>query len=357
MPEIEFRERTARLRAMMAQKGINVILLYGSGMSEYGHQSYISNYVPESAEGMVVIVPECGDTTLVFEGVARGLASVQNTTWISDIRASENLAKACSDYLTGNYPNGITIGIVGFKQLMPFNQWRSFTEYTKMYHVTDWTSTLQEMRMVKSSRESDQIRRASRIVGRAFDNLSNIIYPEINERSIEAEIERYCYLEGAEDVRVLLTYPLCKDRIFRPAENGRKIDSKSISVYLAMAYEAYWAEGIRTYGFQDFNVISPETIDGYRMILRNLKKGMVISTFYNKTSSDLTLGKKCSFYDYPGNSIGLALQEYPFISKNQKTRLKKGMCLTLRLISDNEIGPTITGHTLLVTENAPEILT
>jgi Xaa-Pro aminopeptidase len=356
MPETEFRERVSRLKKMMVENGIDLLLIYGNGVSNYGNQCYISNYVPESIGGALVAVPADGEVTLIFEGVARGLAVVKSATWISDIRACGNIATGCFEYLKSKYPAPATLGIAGFLQLMPFTQLRSFNEYAKRYKVSDADNVIQEMRMVKSSRESDQVRRASRIVRQAFDNLSNIKYSEINERIIEAEVERFSCLEGAEDVRVLISCPAENSWVFRPAE-GRQ-SNKSIAVYLAIAYEGYWAEGIRTYAIQPPCMISRSTIEEFKPLLRNLKSGLLISSFHRRITCGLALGKNSHLYIYPGNSIGLSLQEYPFIGESENVRLKTGMCFTLRMVTINdERGKMITGHTILLAKGGAEILT
>jgi Xaa-Pro dipeptidase len=59
-----------------------------------------------------------------------------------------------------------------------------------------------------------------------------------------------------------------------------------------------------------------------------------------------------------GQGIGLSPREYPILSKNDKTSLKEGMCLTVRLlVRDESLGAVMTGNTLLLTRKGPEILT
>jgi Xaa-Pro aminopeptidase len=356
MPETEFRERVSRIKKMMSENGIDLLLLYGNGVSNYGNQCYISNYVPESIGGALVAVPADGEVTLIFEGVARGLAVVKSATWISDIRACGNIATGCFEYLKSKYPAPATLGIAGFMQLMPFTQLRSFNEYAKQYKVSDGDNVIQEMRMVKSSRESDQVRRASRIVRRAFDNLSSIKYSDINERIIEAEVERFSYLEGAEDVRVLVACPAENGWVFRPTESRQSTTNKTMAVYLAIAYEGYWAEGIRTYVIQPPYMISTVTVEEFQPLLRNLENGLLISSFHRRITCGL--GKNSRLYIYLGNSIGLSLQEYPFIGESESVRLKTGMCFTLRVVTKNdERGETITGYTVLLAKGGAEILT
>jgi len=357
LPEIEFLERVSRLKKIMAEHNINALLLYGNGVSNYGYQCYVSNFIPESVGGVLVIIPAAGDVSLIFEGVARSLPTVKSLTWIKDIRATDNIARGCVEYLESIYPATSTLGIVGLQQLMPFAQWHYFIEHSKKYTVKDANTILRNLIAVKSSRETDQIRRASRIIRRALDNLSGIKYPEINERLIEAEAEKFCYAEGAEDVRVLFAYPEGDAQYFKPAETRPFSGSMSTSVYLAAAFETYWAEGIRTYKIRTPYIVSQENPEAFRTVLNYMKNGVPISSFFRKTT-DALLKSGSSLYMYPGNSIGLGLQESPFIQKDEKTRLKTGMCFTVRVVTfDNKIGKTVTGNTIILTKNGPEIIT
>ena len=45
MPVEEFADRTARLRAGMARRGLDALLLFGSGLDGCGHPTYVSNYI------------------------------------------------------------------------------------------------------------------------------------------------------------------------------------------------------------------------------------------------------------------------------------------------------------------------
>lgn len=358
MPETEFRARVRRLRKIMAKYDVDILLLYGNGVNNYGHQSYISNYVPESVGGVIVFIPAEGKVTLVFEGVARGLSEVKNITWIEDIRASGDIIKSCIEYLEAGTYTSPKVGIAGFRHLMPALQWHKFYQLTGRYSVRDFSDAIQEMRMIKSSRERAQIKRTSGIVSRAFDILTKARFSTITEQAIQAETEKYCYSEGADDVRCLITNPQEKNGIFRPAENNRIVDSKTIAVYLAVACETYWAESIRTYIVNPPSLIPPQAKVELTPILKNLNAGIPISKFYELAVNDLKSERESSFYNYPGNSIGLGLQEYPVISESENLKLKKGMCLALRTVTrNNGFGNIITGNTVLLEKEGPEIPT
>ena len=56
--------------------------------------------------------------------------------------------------------------------------------------------------MIKSARECDQVRRASRLVSNALGAIPGMVLTHMDERSLEAKIDWTVRLQGAEDVRI-----------------------------------------------------------------------------------------------------------------------------------------------------------
>src|SRR3990172_8937570 len=87
MPKGEFQQRVGKIREAMAKEGINVLLLYGCNVDDYGNQCYVSNYVTKLSAAALVILPGQGDLTLLFEGSSRELKVGKRVTWIDDTRS------------------------------------------------------------------------------------------------------------------------------------------------------------------------------------------------------------------------------------------------------------------------------
>ena len=168
MPRAEFLERVEKIKLQMQQRGIDVFLAYSNSANEYGNVCYLSNYIMKMLQGAVVAITQTGEATLICEGFARDLPGVKSITWM-DIRSCDNASKETVAFLKEKKLIPSTLGMAGIESSMPYEQFQFFTKSTegcKFVHADD---LIGEMRLIKSQKEVDQIRRASRVVGRIFD--------------------------------------------------------------------------------------------------------------------------------------------------------------------------------------------
>jgi Xaa-Pro aminopeptidase len=135
-----------------------------------------------------------------------------------------------------------------------------------------------------------------------------------------------------------------------------------VILYLAVEFERYWAEGVRTFvlegdSFKECPVGIFNTL--YSQFLQNMKLGERISQFCKETVAETKATHVDAIYDYGlGQGIGLSLQELPLLTEEETNPFREGMCLTLRLaIKNGGKGPMMIGHTIYLSKAGPEILT
>jgi hypothetical protein len=112
LPRQEFEQRVARLRAAMAEKSLDLVLV---------HAKAFNGKVPQN---VMVALPREGEPTVFFEGAIRGLPSVQQTIWCSDLRAGNDVSALCEKYLE-KIPATARVGLVGARPQMPYAKYRS----------------------------------------------------------------------------------------------------------------------------------------------------------------------------------------------------------------------------------------
>ena len=364
MPQSEFQERVEKIKKEMEKEDLDVLLLYGRGVNEYGNSCYASNFVIGMQRGALVAIPRKGEIALIFEGFPRALPTVRTKTWIKEIRACGNISRECVKYLKeGNFIPS-TIGLAGLKQLMPYHQLRFLRESLSQCKIVDSSDIIEDMRMVKSRRECDEIHRSSRILAQAFSSISNFDIPSsnMNEKVLEAIMGREAYLEGAEDFRMLVARPLEGKWAFRPAEDAQILPEGSIIVYLAVEFERYWSEGIRTFVVNHSSFTEPEFERGkalYESIISRMKPGKTLSQFYKEAIEEIQKSGIDYMPEYGlGQGIGLSLQEPPVIAEEDMNQLRDGMCLTLRLaMKDKGVGAIVMGNTIHLLKGRSEVLT
>ncbi len=313
-------------------------------------------------QGAVVAITRAGEVTLICEGFARDLPGVKSVTWVEDIRSCDNASKQTVSFLKEKKLIPSTIGLAGLEPSMPYEQFQFFlksTEACKLVHADD---VIREMRMIKSQREVDQIRRSSRIVSRIFNNLSQMSFSLVNEKRLEAVMGRDAYLEGAEDVRILIAKPKERNWTLRPLGDVPFSANERVILYLAVEFERYWAEGVRTF-VREGNSLKecPVSIFNtlYSQIIQKMKLGQKISQFCKETVAEIKATHADAIYDYGlGQGIGLSLQELPLLTEEETNPFKEGMCLTLRLaIKNGGKDPMMIGNTIYLSKAGPEILT
>jgi len=363
MPEAEFQNRLGKIKKEMKKEGIDILLLYGNGLEHYGNPCYVSNCITKLPQwGVLIAIPQNDETVLIYRGGSREIPAMKSTTWVEEVRPCRDISKECVEYLKEKTLIPSTIGFVGLRQLMPYYQWQFLHESVGQCKIVDSDHIIRNMRMVKAQRECDQIRRSSRVLTHAFDLISNTVYPNMNERILEAGVDRSVYLEGAEDFRMLMAKPLEEKWAFRPAEDAQLSPGDTVIVYLAVEFERYWSEGIRTFVAEPHRLVQPELENAeawYERIMAEMKPGKTLSQFYRETIGQLQKNNIDYIPDYGlGQGIGLGLQEFPIINGEDATELKEGMCLTLRLaLRDREVGAIMMGHTICLSKDGIEVLT
>ncbi|MFC2012413.1 M24 family metallopeptidase [Chloroflexota bacterium] len=361
MPRIEFQKRVETIRKEMRKKNIDVLLLYGNGVNEYGNSCYVTNFVVAQARGALAIIPLEGEIGLIFEGASRGLPAAKNTTWVEDVRPCWDVSREAVKYLEEKNLLRSTVGLASLKKLMPYHQLQFLFQSLKDCKIMDSDDIIRDMRILKSERECDQIRRASRIVNSAFNLIPGYFSPNVSGRILEADIDRAVRLEGAEDTRILLAKPREDNWTLRPAEDGKITPEDAIIVYIAVEFERYWSEGVRTFVAKPDSLVTPQ-IDStrtlYERIISGIRPGRSASEFYRGAVDELNKNSVHWIPDYGlGQGIGLGLQEPPVLSERDTTPFKEGMCLAVRLaIRDDDKGAVMIGDTVYLSANGPEVL-
>src|SRR5262245_32311033 len=154
MPVEEFKARAARLREGMTRRGLDALLLFGSGLDGCGHPTYISNYIVKLPFTALVVLPCDGEPALMFEGATRGRSAAQATTWIDDVRPCWNLAETCLAVLRERRLLDAALGLAAMPRLVPHAQWASLVSGLPHARLIDAEDLVWECRAIKSAREA-----------------------------------------------------------------------------------------------------------------------------------------------------------------------------------------------------------
>jgi Xaa-Pro aminopeptidase len=366
MPEAEFLHRVKKIREEMMSEGLDLLLLYGD-IYDYGDPCYVSNFLVRLPAGALVILPRTGEPTLFFVGSSRELKLGQRVTWIDDIRSSlagafsstGSLAGDCVNYLKEKNYVASKIGMAGLYPFMSYGELQRLTESAKGCEFVDAGHIVRSMRMIKSARECDQVRRAARIVRNTLDAISGMV--PIDERSFEIKIDWAARIQGPEDVRILLGRPKQAGWALKPHGDAVLASGDTIIVYLAVSFEQYWAEAVATYAVENGSFVETQNKKAselYRQLMAAIQPGKAAAEFYQEAIGRIRANVPGYTSDYGlGDGIGLSCRESPFLDGKDATPFSEGMCLSLRMaIPDEKTGAVMIGNTICLTAEGPELL-
>ena len=361
MPLQEFRGRIESLRKTMRARGIDALLAYGHAFDHYGNPCYLSNYMIRLPKGFLVALT-LDEIALFFEGAARGLASAKRLTWVEDVRPCPDISQDCVKFLEEKSLTASKIGLAGIDEWMPQDQRQFLGEALEGCTLVDAGPFLREMRMIKSDRELDQIRRASRIVRTVFEKLEGLTVSGLSERALEAAMIKEARLDGAEDVRFLFGRPGQEDWALHPAGEDSLNKNGALIIVLALVYERYWSEAVRTFRVEGNALAVPDLKASealYRELTDCVLPGKPVSKCYQDLMAKIEAGDGDYIPEYGlGRGIGLSPGEWPLLEHEATVDLERGMCLTLRLcMRDETLGSIMMGNTIAVTEKGIEVLT
>jgi Xaa-Pro aminopeptidase len=345
----------------MKKEKLDLLLIYGYAFDSYGDVAYVTNFIPRLPRGALVALPIKGQPALFFDGSSRGIPSLRKTVSNVDMIAVSDMVRDSLKYLADLSLIQGRIGMAGLRQLMPYTQFNTFKEALSNCTVIESNSVVADRRILKSAREQDEIRRASRILRQTFEGIREFSFPSLDEHSIQAFLYREARYEGAEDVRALIGKTGREGWYLGPAEKLTINEGQTVSLYLAVEFERYWAEAARTFRVEKGFLVPADQVleEVYRESVEALKPGKIGSEAYSSIAQTLKVRGFEALPDYGfGYGVGLAPEESPWIAEGESTRLVEGTAIALHLIvKDKDAGALMKGDTLLVKGGVPEILT
>lgn len=352
MPVAEFQTRADRLRASMNDAGLDGMLLYGRGLNECGHPTYLANYIVKLPFSALVVLPRDGAPALMFEGATRGRDAARATTWIDDVRPCWNIAETCLSVLEERGLTTGRIGLAGLPRLVPYDEWMRLAAGLSGAALIDAETIVDRQRAIKSPNEIAQMRRASQIAHLAVDRVTAVQGEHVTELGLAAEVVREARRAGAEDIRLMIGRPHEIEWAFGPPEERRLDDDDRFVLHVAVSWERYWWEATRTFRVRA-RAIEPVWADDlarrYRQLVTMFRPGTIVRDAVRQAREMLTPEEQravaiCG----PGHGIGITPEEAPMLSDGCGDALQSGMCLVIRaaLHAGNEL--VVHGETTLL---------
>lgn len=370
-PLDEYRARLDKLIAIMQRDGIDAAIFTSDNNTFYftGFQSIVWGS-KVSTPGVVVVTADGGLALCTTRG---GVETAKVTSLVEDIRYTgaggyPTLAECIASVLAGRKLLSGRIGLeLGYGHKLHFN----YANQQAMFHelrdaqIVDLSEQLWQLRGVKSPREIERMREASRINSRAIEKCFREIRPGMTERELAQRISATYFLMGADE-----TIPLgLRAGVERYSQGNcppsdRKIGAhEMILVDGGPGYRGYYSDIIRQAmvgrptdrQLDLFNVAREATYVGIRAAQPGATMGEVCEAIFRFISSSpyAHLHPRTSGY---GHSIGLNVHEAPMVVYSDVV-LQPGMTIAIEPeIFEAGMGSMGVEENILITETGNEIM-
>jgi len=389
----ECRERTERVRAFAAERGLAAVVAFSATRAamwnQSGHVGYISNWsnLDRNSE-CAVVIPVQGDPVLLYTGLPALIPQIKQVSWLTDIRvtASPDPGSVSVTYVDPRAADeppatygGMTKQILSERGLagrpvglvaaatVPHGVYRSLKRALSDMLVDDLPDVIAELRAVKSPAEIVLQRRAAALIDLGFERLAREARAGRWGHQVVAQGEAAMRAEGADYAHFWMCSgpptgwpePLDIRPHDRLLEDG---DQFALGAYVA--YAGYWIQAMRTgsigrpcRALEALTTAAGRMVDAAAAVARpGLPAVGVVRACYDvaeQTGYRLAAPRI-------GHGHGLDYSERPFLVGGSTDTFQAGNVVVFHpQIEDRETGTMLVpvGEVGLVTERGVELLT
>jgi Xaa-Pro aminopeptidase len=199
IPEAEICRRLGNVRSKMAEKDIEVLVVFSAPGSlrfgQRGHVLYLSGYEPYFGDCMLIL-PLDSKLEPVLE-IDTANYFPEGCTWVKNQAQPGSHIDLIKSYLSDNSLRPSRIGVAGEYSVSPLF-FQRLLEELKPVEVEIVSSILEAERAVKSEFEIDCMKKTAWIAQKGFEAAAAFIRPGVTEADVVSEIERVCREHGSQ---------------------------------------------------------------------------------------------------------------------------------------------------------------
>lgn len=376
-PEAEFATRTEKVQALMAQQGLDGILLltepevrYFSGFHTLFWQSPTRPwflFVPAQGKP-IAIIPEIG-------------AELMRQTWIDDIRTwsapapTDDGISLLTELLSPLAASGGRLGMLKGHETnlrMPLGDYERLMGALPSLQINDATGLVRALRMVKSEAEIEKLSHICAIGSRTFDAVPQIAHEGMPFEDLFRQFRREALSQGADDVPYLVGgadqggyHDVISPPSPRPLQRGDvfMLDTGATWDGYYCDFDRNWAVGqADDASRRAYDVLWRATEAG----IAAARPGTTCRELFHAMQSVITeLDDQGGDVGRLGHGLGMQLTEWPSHAAFDDTVIEENMVLTLEpslsygdgriMVHEENIVVRADGAQLLTNRAAPEL--
>lgn len=320
--------RLERLRAMMADEGLDAFVLIVDERANSESCHYISGFRGSSAG--LIITPN--DATLITDG--RYTTQAKSQTPFSIIIQSE---KGLPQYITD------AVNDAGYSRVGYEAGKISHATFTKHFAPVkcewlDATAMIPTLRRTKDAHEVAQIRRAAEIGREAYGNVLSRVHAGMTEVEFDVMLESEVKLLGAEKGWAHDDFIVASGErsamCHAPATMKAFSEGETVTVDYGAMYEGYMSDITRNFALghvsdraREINAVLLRAHHEAVRALRPGVSGVEVDAVARKVIADAGYG--ANFLHGLGHGLGLEVHEAPRLSRTSRDVLKAGDVVTV----------------------------
>ncbi|MDG2428312.1 MAG: Xaa-Pro peptidase family protein [Acidimicrobiales bacterium] len=344
-PDSEFEARAAGAQALMADLGLDVLLVCTEPEVRY-LTGFHTPFWQSPTRPWFVVLPAEGRPVAVIPSIG---ASAMNATWVNDIRTWPSprpsddglglLVETLAELVGQTSSNeNVSIGLpMGHEThvRMPLADLDVLRERVAPARFVDATEVVRTLRMVKSDREIAKMAHICDVVSGAFEGLGELLSIGMTEREAFKSFRIDLLQRGADDVPYLVgaSGPGFDDIIKQPSD--RVIERGDLLMFdTGSLYDGYSSDFDRYVAFgragadaqRAYSTVWAATEAG----LAAARPGATTSDLWRAMADVLDAGGSLgNSVGRLGHGLGMQVTEWPSNTADDNTVLQEGMVLTL----------------------------
>lgn len=351
-PASEYKARTARAQAMMADRGIDALLLTTEPEVRY-FTGYLTRFWESPARPWFLVVPASRDPVAVIPTIG---AALMGRTWIKDIRT----------WRSPNYhDDGVGLLANTLRELgaakvatpmglethlrMPLDNFEMLQKTIGSKIISDG-GIIPALRTIKSNAEIAAIQTACDVANRAFARVPKIAGVGVPLSTVFRKFQMLCLDEGADFVPYLAggAGQGGYDDVISPASSVPLLDGDILMLDTGLTVNGYFCDFDRNFAVGSVTDASQaahgKLIGAVNAAMDIAKPGATAAQLFHAMDDIVTGGAGGSDTGRLGHGLGMQLTEWPSLIPVDQTVLVEGMVLTL------EPGIDVGGGKMLVHE-------
>ena len=356
--EAERGRRWERARALMDERGWQAMLISGEDGLCGGNLRYLADFRPVKGRSLLLLPLE-GEPVLWIEHRVHEQAA-RKLSFVADSRFAESCGEAAADELA---ERGLARAVVAIDELalVPASWYVAWTASFPQLRLVDASLELAQLRRAKSAEEIEVCRRSAAIADGSYEHLLPKLREGISEFEIDAELEYYCRLQGAE--RLFNVYATSSLAELPWAASARRLErGRAALLEISPQVDGYWTQLVRVVSVGEPPPILAEmhrvTMAAMDEALATLEPGVAVGRPLGRMEAAIEAAGFQVMATDTGHDVGCTLGEsVTWLTRRTAFEAEPGQVFEIHpVVLHSDGGCLLIGDTYLITETGVERL-